>query len=205
MRSSAATRCSADTSSAATPARIHWLVGADRLPHDSAAAGRSVLLSPRHVLLPVQRDARPFTYPPAFDEYAQRSLKEHMPGLIEVRAGGGGPVCVQRDRRRTERRAEHGLSAARGRLAEGRFPATRTELDEFIKAGGSAKCLTLRLDGEDAAGWPEVIVVRPGFAARKLRWALETLPCRPKTPVRRGKDLDTNLNKPDDRQNGRDT
>ena len=29
-----------------------------------------------------------------------------------------------------------------------------TELGEFIKAGGSAKCLTLRLDGEDAAIWP---------------------------------------------------
>ena len=28
-----------------------------------------------------------------------------------------------------------------------------TELDEFLKAGGSAKCLTLRLDGEDAAVW----------------------------------------------------
>jgi len=27
------------------------------------------------------------------------------------------------------------------------------ELDEFLKAGGSAKCLTLRLDGEEAAGW----------------------------------------------------
>ena len=29
-----------------------------------------------------------------------------------------------------------------------------TALDEFIKAGGSAKCLTLRLDGEEAARWP---------------------------------------------------
>ena len=27
------------------------------------------------------------------------------------------------------------------------------ELDEFLKAGGSAKCLTLRLDGEEAAAW----------------------------------------------------
>ena len=27
------------------------------------------------------------------------------------------------------------------------------ELDEFIKSGGSAKCLTLRLDGEEAASW----------------------------------------------------
>jgi hypothetical protein len=28
-----------------------------------------------------------------------------------------------------------------------------TPLSEFIKAGGSAKCLTLRLDGEEAASW----------------------------------------------------
>ena len=28
-----------------------------------------------------------------------------------------------------------------------------TPLDEFVKAGGSAKCLTLRLDGEEAASW----------------------------------------------------
>ena len=28
-----------------------------------------------------------------------------------------------------------------------------TPLGEFVKSGGSAKCLTLRLDGEEAAGW----------------------------------------------------
>jgi N-dimethylarginine dimethylaminohydrolase len=28
-----------------------------------------------------------------------------------------------------------------------------TPLGEFVKAGGSAKCLTLRLDGEEAAVW----------------------------------------------------
>jgi hypothetical protein len=28
-----------------------------------------------------------------------------------------------------------------------------TPLSEFVKAGGSAKCLTLRLDGEEAASW----------------------------------------------------
>jgi N-dimethylarginine dimethylaminohydrolase len=33
------------------------------------------------------------------------------------------------------------------------FVVQATPLDEFIKAGGSAKCLTLRLDGEDAAVW----------------------------------------------------
>jgi len=33
------------------------------------------------------------------------------------------------------------------------FEPRETLLDEFVKAGGSAKCLTLRLDGEEAAGW----------------------------------------------------
>jgi N-dimethylarginine dimethylaminohydrolase len=39
-------------------------------------------------------------------------------------------------------------------LRQAGFVPHSTELDEFIKAGGSAKCLTLRLDGEDAAAWP---------------------------------------------------
>ena len=33
------------------------------------------------------------------------------------------------------------------------FATHETPLSEFVKAGGSAKCLTLRLDGEDAATW----------------------------------------------------
>ena len=33
------------------------------------------------------------------------------------------------------------------------YDAIPVELDEFIKSGGSAKCLTLRLDGEEAAVW----------------------------------------------------
>jgi N-dimethylarginine dimethylaminohydrolase len=33
------------------------------------------------------------------------------------------------------------------------YEPVATPLDEFVKAGGSAKCLTLRLDGEEAAAW----------------------------------------------------
>jgi N-dimethylarginine dimethylaminohydrolase len=33
------------------------------------------------------------------------------------------------------------------------YRAIPLKLTEFIKAGGSAKCLTFRLDGEDAALW----------------------------------------------------
>ncbi len=35
-------------------------------------------------------------------------------------------------------------------LSERGYDPRETPLDEFVKAGGSAKCLTLRLDGEDA-------------------------------------------------------
>jgi N-dimethylarginine dimethylaminohydrolase len=38
-------------------------------------------------------------------------------------------------------------------LAQAGYRSIEVELDEFLKAGGSAKCLTLRLDGEEAAGW----------------------------------------------------
>jgi N-dimethylarginine dimethylaminohydrolase len=43
-----------------------------------------------------------------------------------------------------------GLHAA---LSTRGYEPIGTPLDEFVKAGGSAKCLTLRLDGEEAAGW----------------------------------------------------
>jgi N-dimethylarginine dimethylaminohydrolase len=33
------------------------------------------------------------------------------------------------------------------------FKVRPLEFSEFIKSGGSAKCLTLRVDGEEAAGW----------------------------------------------------
>ena len=38
-------------------------------------------------------------------------------------------------------------------LQKAGYQPVAVELDEFLKAGGSAKCLTLRLDGEEAAVW----------------------------------------------------
>jgi N-dimethylarginine dimethylaminohydrolase len=40
-------------------------------------------------------------------------------------------------------------------LTRAGYKSVEVELDEFLKAGGSAKCLTLRLDGEEAAGWKQ--------------------------------------------------
>jgi N-dimethylarginine dimethylaminohydrolase len=92
-------------------------------------------------------------YPPAFDEYGQKVIRTHVPRLIEAvedeaNRFGCNAVVVGKT---------IVLNAGCPRLAstlnEHGYETIATPLDEFLKAGGSAKCLTLRLDGEEAAGW----------------------------------------------------
>lgn len=92
-------------------------------------------------------------YPPAFDAYGRKVLHSHIPRLIEVEEAealrfGCNAVVVGKTvihNSRCPRLAES--------LAAAGYHSIEVELDEFLKAGGSAKCLTLRLDGEEAAGW----------------------------------------------------
>lgn len=103
-------------------------------------------------------------HPPAFDEYAQRAIREHVERLVEVNAAEAARFACNAvvlhvastagatDRHVVLNTGCPELGAALGGLG---FQTHATPLDEFIKAGGSAKCLTLRLDGEDAARWPQ--------------------------------------------------
>ena len=92
-------------------------------------------------------------YPPAFDDYGQRAIRDHVPNLIEVereeaeRFACNAVVIGKRVITNTGCDRLHAALAARG------YEPIATPLDEFVKAGGSAKCLTLRLDGEEAAAW----------------------------------------------------
>jgi N-dimethylarginine dimethylaminohydrolase len=92
-------------------------------------------------------------YPPAFDDYGQRAIREHVRQLIEAeqveaeRFACNAVVIDQRVITNTGCERLHSALAARG------YEPIATPLDEFVKAGGSAKCLTLRLDGEEAAAW----------------------------------------------------
>ena len=92
-------------------------------------------------------------YPAAFDEYGQRAIREHVPRLIEAeqaeaeRFACNAVVIGRRVITNTGCDRLHAALAARG------YEPIATPLDEFVKAGGSAKCLTLRLDGEEAAAW----------------------------------------------------
>lgn len=92
-------------------------------------------------------------YPNAFDEYGRRVLNDHIPRLIEVGESDAvrfgcnavvlGKTVVM----------NAGCDALYQQVEAEGFKSRNTDLSEFLKAGGSAKCLTLRLDGEEAAVW----------------------------------------------------
>jgi N-dimethylarginine dimethylaminohydrolase len=92
-------------------------------------------------------------YPAAFDDYGQRAVRELVDELIEVEADEAqsfacnAVVVGHRVVTNTGCHKFHAALQLRG------FSAVATPLGEFVKAGGSAKCLTLRLDGEEAAAW----------------------------------------------------
>jgi N-dimethylarginine dimethylaminohydrolase len=92
-------------------------------------------------------------YPAAFDSYGRKVLTELVDDLIEVEseeachfscnAGVVGETVVTNE----------GCPKMHRQLKRRGYRVIETPLSEFVKAGGSAKCLTLRLDGEDAASW----------------------------------------------------
>lgn len=92
-------------------------------------------------------------YPDAFDTYGRKVLETNIPRLLavnepEAQRFGCNAVVVGK----TVITNTGCEELAAGLRAWGYEPVA-VELDEFLKAGGSAKCLTLRLDGEEAAVW----------------------------------------------------
>jgi len=92
-------------------------------------------------------------YPSAFDAYGRRVLHELIEEAIPIgpadayRFACNAVVIGKTVIGATGCRGLHRILTVRG------FTPHETPLKEFIKAGGSAKCLTLRLDGEEAAAW----------------------------------------------------
>ena len=92
-------------------------------------------------------------YPPAFDAYGRKVLESHIPKLLacpdsEAYRFGCNAVVVGKTVV-----TNTGCDRLTADLRKWGYEPVSVELDEFLKAGGSAKCLTLRLDGEDAAEW----------------------------------------------------
>jgi N-dimethylarginine dimethylaminohydrolase len=87
-------------------------------------------------------------YPPAFDDASRDSIERHVPAgkritISEEDALAFACNAVNIDRVVVVNRA---TAAFVKTLAKAGFEVVQTPLSEFMKAGGSAKCLTLRLD-----------------------------------------------------------
>lgn len=93
-------------------------------------------------------------FPPAFDEYGRQALDAHMPTLVRVEQDEAERFCCNAVVLGRNVVLNSGCPKLEEKLTSLGYTPYSTELDEFIKAGGSAKCLTLRLDGEDSAIWP---------------------------------------------------
>lgn len=92
-------------------------------------------------------------FPAAFDDYGRRVIEANVPNLIaaaeaEARSFACNAVVVGRTVV-----TNIGCPQLHQDLRATGFTPAETPLGEFVKAGGSAKCLTLRLDGEEAAAW----------------------------------------------------
>ncbi len=92
-------------------------------------------------------------FPDAFDGYGQKVIERAVPKRIvaneaEAHRFGCNAVVVGKT---VVTNSNCDLLAADLRRAG--YEPVGIELNEFLKAGGSAKCLTLRVDGEDAAEW----------------------------------------------------
>ncbi len=101
---------------------------------------------------PLSKDSAIY-FPGAFDDYGLRVLRELIGQLIpvekqEARSFACNAVVVGR-----KVITNTGCPGLHQHLKQAGFEPVATPLSEFAKAGGSAKCLTLRLDGEEAALW----------------------------------------------------
>ncbi|WP_435008127.1 dimethylarginine dimethylaminohydrolase family protein [Tundrisphaera lichenicola] len=104
-------------------------------------------------------------YPGAFDDYGRSVLAGQIPRLIEVSSEEAVSFsCNAVVVGRTVILNDGAPKLARNLEGMG-YQVRPLRLTEFIKAGGSAKCLTLRLDGEEAASWKRSPTLIPGPSA----------------------------------------
>ena len=92
-------------------------------------------------------------YPPAFDDYARRVLPELINDLIEVEPAEARHFACNAVVIGRAVITNAGCPNLHTQLRHRGYTPLETPLSEFVKSGGSAKCLTLRLDGEEASSW----------------------------------------------------
>lgn len=92
-------------------------------------------------------------FPGAFDQYGRKVLESHVPRLLPVVEDEAARFACNAVVVGKTVIVNAGSDQLAATLRDHGYECIPLELDEFIKSGGSAKCLTLRLDGEEAARW----------------------------------------------------
>lgn len=92
-------------------------------------------------------------YPGAFDEYGRTVLAQYVEERIPVAAEEAEAFACNAVVVGRAVVTNTGCPRLHEQLRRRGFEPIETPLSEFVKSGGSAKCLTLRLDGEEAASW----------------------------------------------------
>jgi N-dimethylarginine dimethylaminohydrolase len=92
-------------------------------------------------------------FPGAFDDYGRRAIAQRVPTLIPVAAEEAQSFACNAVVVGRHVVTNTGCPELHRAIADRGYTPHETPLSEFVKAGGSAKCLTLRLDGEEAAPW----------------------------------------------------
>ncbi|MEX2170162.1 MAG: arginine deiminase-related protein [Pirellulales bacterium] len=90
-------------------------------------------------------------YPPAFDDYGRRVIQQYVDELIEVQKPEAEHFACNAVVVGRRVITNTGCERLHEELTRRGYEPIATPLGEFVKAGGSAKCLTLRLDGEEGA------------------------------------------------------
>jgi len=92
-------------------------------------------------------------YPAALDRYGRRVLQAAIDDLVPVGSEEARHFACNAVVAGRTVITNTGCPELHRQLRARRFEPVETPLSEFVKSGGSAKCLTLRLDGEEAAAW----------------------------------------------------
>ena len=92
-------------------------------------------------------------YPGAFDQYGLAAIRSRVNRLIEAEESEAAQFCCNAVVIGRDIILNDVSPRLAGSLAEAGFSVHPLPLGEFIKSGGSAKCLTIRVDGEEAAAW----------------------------------------------------
>ena len=105
-------------------------------------------------------------FPGAFDSYGRQAMDESIDELVEVPADEAASFACNAVVVGRHVVTNTGCPQLHAALRSLGFDPIETPLGEFVKAGGSAKCLTLRLDGEEAAAW-KTLPASPGDGGAK--------------------------------------